>query len=66
MRRLIPFVCSKGDVFRAEIVGYFKDSRATTSAEIVIDTTVSGLPEVLMWQDKSHLQQGRSLETLGE
>ena len=65
MRRLIPFVCSGGDVFRAEIVGYFEDSPATTRAEVILDTTLNGLPEILMWQDKNHLQLGHSNETLG-
>ena len=66
MRRLIPFVCSGGDVFRAEIVGYFEDSPAITRAEVILDTTLNGLPEILMWQDKNHLQLGHSNETLGE
>ena len=58
MRRLIPFVCSGGNVFRAEIVGDFEDGPATTRAEVILDTTVEGLPETLMWQDKSYLQLG--------
>lgn len=65
MRRLIPFVCSGGDVFRAEIVGYFEDSPAITRAEVILDTTLNGLPEILMWQDKNHLQLLHSNETLG-
>jgi len=64
MKSLMKYVCAGGDVYRAEIVGYFPDGIATSRAEAVIDTTVP-VPRVLFWRDKSHLQTGYSIETLG-
>ena len=66
MKQLMPFVCADGDVYRAEIVGYFGDGRGTSRAEVVFDNTIPGrVPKVLMWRDKSHLQTGYSIEALG-
>jgi hypothetical protein len=64
MRTLIPFICTGGDVYRAEVVGYFSDGSGTSRAEVVLDTTVP-VPRILFWRDKSHLQGGFSIDTLG-
>ncbi|MEM7457089.1 MAG: hypothetical protein AAF456_22290 [Planctomycetota bacterium] len=64
MRLLFPFICAGGDVYRAEIYGYFDDGVATSRAEVVVDTTVP-VPRLLFWRDKSYLQSGYSLEILG-
>lgn len=64
MKTITPFVCSGGDVYRAEVVGYFQDSVATSRAEVVLDTTLP-IPRILFWRDKSHLQSGYSVEILG-
>ena len=64
MKGLMKYVCAGGDVYRAEIVGYFPDGIGTSRAEAVIDTTVP-VPRVLFWRDKSHLPTGYSIETLG-
>jgi hypothetical protein len=64
MKELMPYINSGGDVFRAEIVGYFGDGRGTSRAEAVFDTTLP-LPKLLMWRSKSHLQTGYSIEALG-
>jgi hypothetical protein len=64
MKTMMPFICCGGDVFRAEIVGYFDDNVATSRAEVILDTTVP-LPRILFWRDKSHLQRGYTVETLG-
>ncbi|QEG22444.1 type II secretion system minor pseudopilin [Mariniblastus fucicola] len=64
MKLLMPYICAGGDVYRAEIVGYFGDGRGTSRAEAVFDTT-SPVPQILMWRDKSHLQTGYSIEALG-
>ncbi len=61
---LMPYICSGGGVYRAEIVGYFGDGRGTSRAEVVFDTTVP-IPQILLWRDKSHLQTGYSVEALG-
>lgn len=64
MKTMMPFVCTGGDVFRAEIYGYFNDGVATSRCEAVIDTTVP-LPRLLFWRDKSQLQAGFSVDVLG-
>ena len=64
MKTLMPFICTGGDVYQAEIVGYFADGAGTSRAEVVLDTTVP-IPRILFWRDKSHLQGGYSVETLG-
>ena len=64
MKGLMKYVCAGGDVYRAEIVGYFPDGIGTSRAEAVIDTTVP-VPRVLFWRDKSHLATGYSIDTLG-
>ncbi len=64
MKAMLPFVCAGGDVYRAEIVGYFEDNVASSRAEVILDTTVP-LPRILFWRDKSHLQSGYSIDTLG-
>lgn len=64
MKSLLTYVCTGGDVYRAEIVGYFPDGVGTSRAEAVIDTTVP-IPRVLFWRDKSHLTAGHSIDRLG-
>jgi hypothetical protein len=64
MKVLMPYLCAGGDVYRAEIVGYFGDGRGTSRSEVVFDTTVP-VPKILLWRDKSHLQTGYSVEALG-
>ena len=64
MKTLMKYVCAGGDVYRAEIVGYFADGIGTSRAEAVIDTTAP-LPRILFWRDKSHLPAGYSIESLG-
>ncbi len=64
MRAMTPFVCAGGDVYRAEVVGYFQDGVATSRAEVILDATLP-VPRVLFWRDKSHLQSGYSVDILG-
>jgi hypothetical protein len=64
MRTMLPFICARGDVYQAEVVGFFDDGIGTNRAEVIIDTTVS-IPRILFWRDKSHLQSGYSLDVLG-
>ena len=64
MRIMLPFVCAGGDVYRAEIVGYYQGGGASSRAEVVFDTTPQ-IPRLLFWRDKSHLPFGYDPETLG-
>ena len=64
MKDLMPFICTGGDVYRAEIAGYFGDGAGTSRSEVVLDTTEE-IPRVLFWRDKSHLRKGFSVEAMG-
>lgn len=64
MKALMPYICTGGDVYRAEIVGYFPDGAGSSRAEVVIDTTVP-IPRILFWRDKSHLRGSFSIDALG-
>ena len=64
MKSLMPYICTGGDVYQAEIVGYFGDGAGTSRVEVVLDTTVP-IPRILFWRDKSHLQGGYSIDALG-
>lgn len=64
MRVLFPFINAGGDVFRAQIVGYYQDGGAASRAEVIFDATTSE-PRILFLRDVSHLGRGYALETLG-
>jgi hypothetical protein len=64
MKQLMPYICTGGSVYRAEIVGYFADGAGTSRAEVVLDTTVP-IPRVLFWRDKSHLKGSFSIDAMG-
>ena len=64
MRVLTPFVNAGGDVYRAQIVGYFQGGGPSARVEAVFDAT-STTPRLLFWRDISHLGRGYALETLG-
>jgi hypothetical protein len=64
MQTLQPLITGGGNVFRAQIVGYFQSGHASSRAEVVFDAT-SLLPRVLFWRDIGHLGRGYPLEMLG-
>jgi type II secretory pathway component PulK len=64
MKVLMPFITGAGNVYRAQVVGYFQGGQAASRAEVVFDAT-SPLPRVVLWRDLTHLGRGYSLETLG-
>ena len=64
MQSVLPFICTGGDVYKAEVVGYFDDLVGTSRAEVYLDTT-QPLPRILFWRDKSHLQSGYDIDVLG-
>jgi hypothetical protein len=64
MRTLMPFVTAGGDVYRAQVIGYFDEGEVFSRVEVVIDATPA-LPRVLLWRDISHLGRGFARETLG-
>ncbi len=64
MRQLLPLLCGSGDVFRAQIVGYFETKGASHRAEAIIDATTVN-PKLVSWRDLSHLGRGFDLSVLG-
>lgn len=64
MRTLMPFVNGGGDVYRAQVVGYYQGGQAASRGEVVFDASTAN-PRVLFWRDVSHLGRGYALETLG-
>lgn len=64
MRALLPLVTGGGDVYRAQIVGYFENSGAFHRAEVIIDATTVN-PKIVSWRDLSHLGRGFDLSVLG-
>lgn len=64
MKTLSPFICGGGDVYRAQIVGYFEDGTAFSRHEVVLDAT-QPQPKVILWRDLTELGRGHPLEVLG-
>ena len=64
MRLFLPYVTAGGDVYRAQIVGYFDSGNISARSEVVVDAT-SAYPRVVFWRDISHLGRGFAPETLG-
>lgn len=65
MRQLVPLLTCGGDVYRAQIIGYFETNGVSHRAEVIIDGT-SINPKVVMWRDLSHLGRGFDLSVLGQ
>ncbi|NQT17484.1 MAG: general secretion pathway protein GspK [Planctomycetes bacterium] len=64
MKHLLPLVTTGGDVYRAQVVGFFDGTGPTARAEVVVDGTVSP-PRRVYWKDLRLLGRGYSPETLG-
>lgn len=64
MRLLTPLVTCGGDVFRAQVVGYFEQSGVSSRSEVIIDATTVN-PKIVFWRDLSHLGRGFDLSVLG-
>ncbi|MGB0595555.1 MAG: type II secretion system protein GspK [Rubripirellula sp.] len=64
MRLLVPLLSGRGDVYRAQVVGYFETSGAAHRAEVIIDATTVN-PKVVAWRDLTHLGRGFDLSVLG-
>jgi type II secretory pathway component PulK len=64
MRSILPLLTAGGDVYRAQLVGYFENSGASHRAEVIIDATTVN-PKIVSWRDLSHLGRGFDLSVLG-
>lgn len=64
MKKLIPYVCAGGAVYRTQTVGYYDKGGPSARIEVVIDAT-SSPPAIVFWREMTHLGRGYPLETLG-
>ena len=64
MKALMPYVNAGGNVFRAQVIGYFDEGGPAARLEVVIDATATP-PRVISWRDISHLGRGYPVEILG-
>lgn len=63
MKSLLPFVTCGGDVYRAQVVGFFDDRGPVSRAEVVIDAT-SDPPRQVYYKDLRLLGRGFSIDEL--
>lgn len=63
MRAIAPFITIGGEIYRAQVVGYFCDGTASSRVEIVLDAGHVP-PRPLLWRDLTHLGRGFSLQML--
>lgn len=64
MRTVMPLVTCGGDIYRAQIVGYYESSGVSSRAEVILDATTIN-PKVVTFRDLSHLGRGFDLSVLG-
>ncbi|TWU07687.1 type II secretion system protein GspK [Stieleria varia] len=64
MRQLTPLLTAGGDIYRAQIVGYYEAKGISQRHEIIIDATTVN-PKIVMWRDLSHLGRGFDVSVLG-
>lgn len=64
MRHFDAYLTGAGDVFRAQVVGYFDEFGPSARGEVVIDATTRP-SRVVSWKDLRHLGRGYTLTELG-
>ena len=64
MRTMLPYICVGGDVYSAEVTGFYDDGVGISRVEVIVDNTVP-IPRILFWRDKTHLGSGFSPIVLG-
>jgi type II secretory pathway pseudopilin PulG len=65
MRGLMPLMTCGGDVFKAQVVGYFEGSASFCRAEAII-SGVGASPTMLFFRRLDHLGRGFDVATLGQ
>ncbi|PHQ35624.1 type II secretion system minor pseudopilin [Rhodopirellula bahusiensis] len=64
MRALLPLVTARGDVFRAQVIGFDSGSGLAARGEAIIDATTPN-PRIVHYRDLTHLGRGFDLSVLG-
>jgi len=65
MRSLLPLITGGGDVYRAQVVGYYEQGAAFARVETVIDAA-EALPIVVSYRRLDHLGRGFTNVALGQ
>ncbi len=65
MRGFLPLMTCGGDVFKAQVIGYFEGSSAFARAEAII-SGIGATPKVLFTRRLDHLGRGFDVMTLGQ
>jgi type II secretory pathway component PulK len=69
MKQLLPLICTRGAVFRADVLGYFQPEDGSpiggsaVRLDVVIDAT-RVKPRLLFWRDISHLGTKTAVEAV--
>jgi DNA uptake protein ComE-like DNA-binding protein len=61
MKQMLPFVCVRGSVYRADVLGYFSDDGPAARIEAILDAS-RAKPRLLFWRDISHLGTKSAME----
>lgn len=64
MKKLLPYITTRGDVYRGQLVGFFDDGGPIARAEIVVDATASP-PRRVYWKDLKLFGLAFSRQKLG-
>ncbi|MFG0268162.1 MAG: general secretion pathway protein GspK [Rhodopirellula sp. JB055] len=64
MRALLPLVTARGDVFRAQVIGFDSATGLAARGEAIIDASTPN-PRVVHYRDLTHLGRGFDLSVLG-
>ena len=64
MRKLMPFLCAGGDVYRAPGGRLFRKRISASRVEVVL-SAIQSPTRVLLWRNMTHLGRGFSLDVLG-
>ena len=64
MKKILPYVTTGGDVYRAQVVGFFDSGGPVARAEVVVDATAKP-PRRVYWKDLKLYGPAFSREKLG-
>ena len=60
MKELEPYITTRGEIFRTQVIGFFDGDGPMTRVEVLIDASTD-VPRVISWKDMSNL--GRAFDT---
>ncbi len=64
MKKILPHITAGGDVYRAQIVGFYDNAGPSTRGEVIIDATKSP-PQRIYWRNLQMLGKGFPPDILG-